>query len=224
MSHIPDFPDFFTCEADGCDRRFKTLRGMHSHLSTARSCAWYLKGKLKEMVDDVEELVDDGAFQIEEEPERLEEWEDFDPRQDPDIDFDFNFGPYEEEFHYIPNEAEAGPGPQTAANRILRGASSVKLKNPLFQDLDERVTETDEEAGRIRRQEEPPRYIPIDKDGDTVMDAGDEPNPFAPFSSELDWRVAQWAVKDGPGDNAFNRLLEIPGVSKFSIFFLVVLF
>ncbi|KAF8958087.1 hypothetical protein BDZ97DRAFT_1668977 [Flammula alnicola] len=44
------------------------------------------------------------------------------------------------------------------------------------------------------------------------MSEGGELNPFAPFSSELDWRVAQWAVKDGPGHNAFNRLLEIPGV------------
>ncbi|KAF8868438.1 hypothetical protein CPB84DRAFT_1819214 [Gymnopilus junonius] len=44
------------------------------------------------------------------------------------------------------------------------------------------------------------------------MDDAGAPNLFAPFASELDWRVAQWAVKDGPGHNAFNRLLEIPGV------------
>ncbi|KAF8871060.1 hypothetical protein CPB84DRAFT_1818259 [Gymnopilus junonius] len=33
-----------------------------------------------------------------------------------------------------------------------------------------------------------------------------------PFSSELDWRFAEWAVKDGPGQNAIDRLLAIPGV------------
>ncbi|PPQ85135.1 hypothetical protein CVT25_004249, partial [Psilocybe cyanescens] len=35
---------------------------------------------------------------------------------------------------------------------------------------------------------------------------------FFPFASELDWKVAQWAVMDGPGHNAFDRLLAIPGV------------
>ncbi|KAF8165815.1 hypothetical protein B0H34DRAFT_794159 [Crassisporium funariophilum] len=35
---------------------------------------------------------------------------------------------------------------------------------------------------------------------------------FFPFLLELDWKVAQWAVKDGPGHSAFDRLLEIPGV------------
>ncbi|KAF8168381.1 hypothetical protein B0H34DRAFT_646341 [Crassisporium funariophilum] len=47
-------------------------------------------------------------------------------------------------------------------------------------------------------------------DGDISMEGE---NPFFPFLSELDWKVAQWAVKDGPGHSAFNRLLEIPGVS-----------
>lgn len=36
---------------------------------------------------------------------------------------------------------------------------------------------------------------------------------WAPFSSEIDWRVAQWAKMRGPGSNAFTELLEIPGVS-----------
>ena len=38
-------------------------------------------------------------------------------------------------------------------------------------------------------------------------------NPYAPFSSEMDWMIAQWAVKDAPGHKAFDRFLEIPGVS-----------
>ena len=75
----------------------------------------------------------------------------------------------------------------------------------------------DEDAGRIFRKEIPPRYTQ-DREGDTLMEEDSEPNPFAPFSSELDWRIAHWAVKDGPGHNAFNRLLEIPGVSNFESF------
>ena len=42
-------------------------------------------------------------------------------------------------------------------------------------------------------------------------------NPYMPFASELDWRIAQWAVKDGPGQNAFDRLLKIPGVCSYCL-------
>ncbi|KAF9015792.1 hypothetical protein BDZ89DRAFT_888863, partial [Hymenopellis radicata] len=54
-----------------------------------------------------------------------------------------------------------------------------------------------------------------DPDGDIAMEGQDPPpssNIYAPFASELDWRVAQWVVKDGIGHNSFDRLLKIPGV------------
>lgn len=44
-----------------------------------------------------------------------------------------------------------------------------------------------------------------------------EDNPYAPFASEVDWRVAQWAVKETVGQSAFDRFLEIPGVSHLQI-------
>ncbi|KAF8906945.1 hypothetical protein CPB84DRAFT_1632244, partial [Gymnopilus junonius] len=37
---------------------------------------------------------------------------------------------------------------------------------------------------------------------------------YMPFSSELDWRFAEWAVKDGPGQNATDRLLSVPGIRE----------
>ncbi|KAJ7852764.1 hypothetical protein B0H14DRAFT_3656681 [Mycena olivaceomarginata] len=46
------------------------------------------------------------------------------------------------------------------------------------------------------------------------MEDPDSPNVFAPFASELDWRIAEWVIKDGPGHKAFDRLLEIPGVRE----------
>ncbi|KAG0702907.1 hypothetical protein DFH29DRAFT_982183 [Suillus ampliporus] len=39
-------------------------------------------------------------------------------------------------------------------------------------------------------------------------------NKYAPFASEIDWRVAQWAVVDGVGHNSLDHLLAIPGVVK----------
>ncbi|KAF8964532.1 hypothetical protein BDZ97DRAFT_1757870 [Flammula alnicola] len=213
------------CEAK-CGRYFTSIKSMNSHLTSARSCSWYAKGKLRDLgvhdVGDAEPVLP--VFRQGEEEDQApedEDWGDYDPQQDPDIDVDM--GPYGEEFHFIPDEystsvhdteeSEAGPGPRTAANRILQGATHPRhsvLDDD--DDEDERVTIMDQDAGKIRRQEAPPRYIPMDRDGDILMSEGGELNPFAPFSSELDWRVAQWAVKDGPGHNAFNRLLEIPGV------------
>jgi hypothetical protein len=41
----------------------------------------------------------------------------------------------------------------------------------------------------------------------------DRNNRWAPFSSQLDWEVAQWAKIRGPGSTAFTELLKIDGVS-----------
>jgi len=35
---------------------------------------------------------------------------------------------------------------------------------------------------------------------------------YAPFSSQLDWEIAQWAVRENIGQGSLNRLLAIPGV------------
>ena len=56
-----------------------------------------------------------------------------------------------------------------------------------------------------------------DADGDTAM--GDAPafeQVFAPFASELDWRVASWAVQEGIGKKTLDRLFAIPGVGPTS--------
>ncbi|KAF9522196.1 hypothetical protein CPB83DRAFT_872063 [Crepidotus variabilis] len=39
-------------------------------------------------------------------------------------------------------------------------------------------------------------------------------NPFAPFRSEMDWKVARWAKLRGPGSTAFSELLAIDGVRE----------
>jgi hypothetical protein len=42
-----DYPH--PCPATGCLRSFKTAKGLNTHLSNARSCAWYRKGKISEL-------------------------------------------------------------------------------------------------------------------------------------------------------------------------------
>ncbi|KAF8056055.1 hypothetical protein FPV67DRAFT_1566591 [Lyophyllum atratum] len=39
-------------------------------------------------------------------------------------------------------------------------------------------------------------------------------NPFAPFLSQLEWEVAQWAKLRGPSSTAFTELMEIDGVAE----------
>ncbi|EIW51487.1 uncharacterized protein TRAVEDRAFT_41080 [Trametes versicolor FP-101664 SS1] len=41
---------------------------------------------------------------------------------------------------------------------------------------------------------------------------GSSDNPYAPFRSELDWRVAEWAKRRAPTSNAFSELLAIKGL------------
>ena len=38
-------------------------------------------------------------------------------------------------------------------------------------------------------------------------------NPYAPFTTRINWEFAKWAKLDGPGANSLNKLLAIPGVS-----------
>lgn len=42
----------------------------------------------------------------------------------------------------------------------------------------------------------------------------DPENPYAPFASLVDWKVAEWLKLRGPGSNAGTELLKIPGVSN----------
>ena len=52
----------------------------------------------------------------------------------------------------------------------------------------------------------------VDMDDATVADTHN--NPFAPFLSKLEWKVAKWAKLRGPGSTACSELLGIEGVSK----------
>ena len=139
----------------------------------------------------------------------MDEWDDSEyDQQDEDISMEFR--PEEEDFFQFipedPEEIEGNQQPKTSSSR----------NSPLDDDCDERITIVDKNAGWIFCKA-PPTYTENDSEGDTLM--GEDPNrdPFEPFSSKLNWMVAHWAVKDGPGHNAFNRFLEIPGVSNYNM-------
>ena len=43
---------------------------------------------------------------------------------------------------------------------------------------------------------------------------GEGNNPFAPFSSKMEWEIARWAKLRGPSSTAFTELVKIEGVSQ----------
>jgi hypothetical protein len=118
-------------------------------------------------------------------------------------------------FRYLPADP-AQAGPSTGISQATNNA------NYLSDDNDDRCIETHPTAGRVIRMNDNLHEkwkhsfgLAMDLDGDVDMSDPDKINGFAPFASELDWRIADWVVKEGPGHKAFNRLLDIPGVCRW---------
>ncbi|KAF8222195.1 hypothetical protein L208DRAFT_1324030, partial [Tricholoma matsutake] len=132
----------------------------------------------------------------------------------------------EDLFYFIPDaDVQMGePGPGPSASRVSGSYCQTASLRMLDEEDDERIEEVHPTAGKCiwmddRLHEKWKRMFGEAEIGagsgsdgsDTVIDDSST-NPYYPFASELDWRIAWWAVKDGPGHNAFDRLLSIPGV------------
>ncbi|KAH9910235.1 uncharacterized protein B0H18DRAFT_823376, partial [Fomitopsis serialis] len=194
-----------TCPA--CDRPFRTAQGMMAHLSSAKSCKWYRKGKnpvphdrlVPEVVEQVHAVIQDSS-DADEEP----------------LDF-HDIMENRDLFRFVLPTSTVDDGPNG--------------DQALDDDEDTRVEDEDPRAGRVIRmeetvvdtwkayfgedveQEDPPEDA-MDVDGVGVDEqAAKDPNlKWKPFASELDWRVAMWAVREDVGQNSLNRFLLIPGV------------
>lgn len=71
-------------------------------------------------------------------------------------------------------------------------------------------------AGAPIRNDYNPMYAQ-EKYSQQVIDKAD--NVYAPFQSELDWKIAQWAKMRGPGSTAVSELLSIEGVSFLQTYY-----
>jgi hypothetical protein len=114
-------------------------------------------------------------------------------------------------FDLLPLEVDpAAPGPSSLGENYCSG-----------DFIDERVEEDPfPTAGRVicmdHTLHEKWRLLfgHEDFDGNTNMEDGALlGQEFAPFPSELDWRVARWAIQEGIGHKSLDQLLAIPGVS-----------
>ena len=187
-----------------------------------------MKGKLRQLdTDDITlQPLNQAMPTIDDE----DDWDNYDPMDNPDLDFDVEDLYHTlDDLHFLPNaptslsEQQGGPGPETAFNRIQRAASQTPIRHRVLDDDDDSsVIDEDLTAGKkIRTGPTNYQQAFVDNDGDISMES--EENPFFPFTSELDWKIGHWAVKDEPGHNAFDRLLQIPGVSAIYVWFFSLL-
>ncbi|KAJ3486481.1 hypothetical protein NLJ89_g11806 [Agrocybe chaxingu] len=211
-------------ECPVCTRLFGTAQGLNSHLKTAALCRTWGKGKKREIqasvIDDAEDSGDGAPTPLDipdvnpahplpqVSPQELE-----DALQDLQEQWDVAEG---EPYHFVAEEelieiGEAGPGPSTAQRR---NRNQVRV---LDEDDDTRVVLKDNSAGTWIRMDDTlhQRWSTLYGHGENTTQ-GDSSSTvdkaYAPFASEMDWRIARWVIQDGIGHKSFDRLLSIPGV------------
>ncbi|PPR07087.1 hypothetical protein CVT26_005304, partial [Gymnopilus dilepis] len=222
-------------QCPACGRYFKTSRGLNTHLSTAKSCSWYRKGKIRELeAQDLDILLPSqpsqppppppsepqaGSSQTTSRDRQTEvaadgipiEWNerDFPPELVEDDDTDWNMEPGEDidrdEYVLLPSDPPLA-GPSRTTDHPNRHRSLDDDEDASHEEVPHPT------AGKIFGRAPSATAFQTDQEGDTVM--SEPASDYMPFSSELDWRFAEWAVKDGPGQNATDRLLSVPGVKE----------
>ncbi|EGO18842.1 hypothetical protein SERLADRAFT_443811 [Serpula lacrymans var. lacrymans S7.9] len=197
----------YMCPAE-CGRSFATAHAVNTHLGSAKKCLWYRKGKLQSLAipqpqeDNGEEasgldmLIDDEHMEetIGEVIQELQE----------DL---FSFIPIAHS--NIIDDGENTAGPSLHQNSIV-----------LDDNEDERIEVEHPTAGKVISMDKTlhqrwrREFIAAGGDGkDVEMGEASDPKFFL-FASEMDWRVACWAIQDGIGHQSFNWLLSIPGVRE----------
>jgi len=220
---MPLYIELAALQCPACSKFFTKTRGRDSHLSQARSCKWYCRGKLREISfrDDLHpQVVFSDTQTVTQLPDESSEqgqgdlgyaWEDPnwpDPSDEEGGYRDDNEEADEEvnldEFILLP---QPGPGPQTQENRNHRPQATQPWV--LDDEDDTRVVVEHPTAGEVLSRVR-------DKDGDIAMGEASSSRSateqFKPFNAELDWKFAEWAIKESIGHNALDRLLAIPGV------------
>ncbi|KAJ7841714.1 hypothetical protein B0H14DRAFT_3086726 [Mycena olivaceomarginata] len=133
------------------------------------------------------------------EPTPQQELQDFDL---PEGDFrgDFfaaNYSPGD--FDYVESEDEARPAP---VRELRQAAEDAFYHTPIVVKYPGRAGEPISMSGGATSEQ---AYL--GSLHDSVAS-----NPYAPFTSKMDWEIARWAKLRGSGSTAFNDLLAIEGV------------
>ena len=104
----------------------------------------------------------------------------------------------------VEQEPEDTPAPAEHTPFRLRGGFERPLANrPEIEEFGNQNAGT--VYARVRRNG--------NQDYRQSISSTESPNPYAPFSSRLDWEIARWAKMRGPGSNSLTELLRIEGMS-----------
>ncbi|EPS92513.1 hypothetical protein FOMPIDRAFT_23873, partial [Fomitopsis schrenkii] len=186
-----------------CNRTFRTTQGLSAHLSMSKACSWYKKGKLKQIFDFDEFLEADAdeGFLLEIPPDPPDS-EDEDEQDELSSLYDF--------------VEVCVPGPSRQQPNVP-GRSTRSVPLILEEDDDEQYMEEDATAGKILFTDQDMQEKWLKGRGKRGQGSGgdsepaSEPNPWEPFESEMEWRFASWAVKEGIKLSSIDNALEIPG-------------
>lgn len=220
---MPLYIEITALQCPACSKFFTTTRSRDSHLLQAKACKWYRRGKLPDIPFHNNAVADVTVSDVEMATQQLDEgpigWQDdldymwgdsnwLDPSDDEEGNLDVSADKQVDRDEFLLLPPVPGPGPQTQQNRAQRSHTTRVLV--LDDEDDTREIIEHPSAGAVFSRVK-------DVDGDITME---EPSSssrcvesqFAPFKTELDWKFAQWAIKESIGHNSFNRLLDIPGV------------
>ena len=196
------------------------MKSLNFHLKTASQCRHWGKGKRREIIDSLSSRTGPSDVDVDMDLD----WDpDSQDNQDTiqevlDIWDDEEGQPYHFIEEYVDVEVgigEAGPGPSTTHQRR-------HVDPRILDEQDEQlITDWNEGAGRVIRMDERlhdrwKKLFLHNGDNGASSNTSTELNPYAPFASELDWRIAKWVVKDKIGHKSFDRFLAIPGVCCLS--------
>lgn len=193
-----------------CKKAFKTNQGRNSHLRSAANCAWYRCGKNRAFDMDAEEteggMLDIGG-------DGTDDMDYMDEMMPGDVQEDM-----EDIFEFIPSAGSAA-NPEAGPSNVKR-SRHVPDAIHLDEGDDERVEDINPKGGWVIRMADNvhERWHAAfgHGDEDVDMDGGNShSHEYAPFASEMDWKIAKWVVNDGPGHAAFDRFLAIPDVSCY---------
>ena len=192
-----------------CGHLFNTVSRRNKHLHTAKSCRGHRSGKLKALAEAQFTALPTPAPSHTTLPPK--------PAEDVAAAATQISAQQDDELFYFVTEpepaiGEEGPGPSTQAAHRSRFAQAAQER--VLDDYDDtRVRVVDETAGRAIRVDPSMHDLWRRMFGtEAVVGMDTESTQYLPFTSELDWRIASWAVKEDVSQGAFNCLLAIPGV------------
>lgn len=114
------------------------------------------------------------------------------------------------------DDDSGGPGPEDSSAKEkatqLRGGAETELRKRPFI-----VKFPGGQAGAVYANQ----AVDDNLHASYTRKVGSAGSPFYPFSSKMEWEIAQWAKMRGPSSTAFTELMNIEGVSFFFPFMMV---